>query len=111
MFVVAKAVLQEPSYRLSGAVLVWLPFVNQCHPDVNFMMQDIHFAWLAGYPLKTVLDAWRAESAAAACEQDVQPLVQLAVLYSDNAVAEVNSLLLKWGYVLDVQIAYARSAP
>ena len=61
-------------------------------------MQDIHFNWLAGHPLSTVHDAWRAERAAFACEEEMQLLVQLAVLETDVC----NDLLLKWGYVLNV---------
>ena len=69
-------------------------------------MQNAHFAWLAGHPLNTRHDAWRAESAAFACEEYMQPLVRLAVLHSDNLAAEVNNLLLKWGYLLNVQTAF-----
>ena len=73
-------------------------------------MQDVHFAWLARHSL-TMQDAWRAERAAFACEQDMEPLVQLAALDFDNVADGVDSLLLKWGYVLHVQTVYSRSAP
>ena len=36
----------------------------------------------------------------------MQPLVRLAVLHSNKLAAEVNNLLLKWGYLLSVQTAF-----
>ena len=55
-------------------------------------------------------DSWRAESAAFARKQDLQMLVRLAILRPDAlALAEVDHVLLKWGYVLDaVQAAAAQ---
>ena len=72
-------------------------------------MQDVHLTWLADHPLDTAQDTWRAESAAFAYKQDVQPLVQLAILHTNGLADGVGSLLLKWGYVLKVQTAYKRS--
>jgi len=52
--------------------------------------------------LDIVRDTWRAESAAFARKQDLQMLVRLAILRPDaSALAEVDHVLLKWGYVLD----------
>jgi hypothetical protein len=50
--------------------------------------------------LDTVRDAWRAESVASACKQDMDPLVQLAVLQPDEVF---HKMLLKWSYVLHVR--------
>jgi len=72
------------------------------HPDIE-CMQDAHVSWLVRHPL-SMHDAWRAESAAFACKQEMQPLVQLAVLDSGNVADGVDSLLLKWGYVLNVVV-------
>ena len=74
-------------------------------------MQNVHFAWLARHPLRTAYDAWRAESAAFAFGEDMQPLVQQAVLGFNNLAPEVETLLLRWGYVLNVQAACHRLAP
>jgi len=41
----------------------------------------------------------------------MQLLTQLAVLDSDSISDGVDSLLLKWSYVLSVQAAYSRSVP
>jgi hypothetical protein len=65
-------------------------------------LQESHFGWLAQHPLdSTVRDAWRAESGAFASKQDMDSLVQLAVLQPD--LLDVFHKMLKWCYVLHVR--------
>jgi kynureninase len=71
----------------------------KCTPSHHVL--ESHFGWLAQHPLDTARDAWRAESGASICQQDMAPVLQLAVLQPGLDV--VHTLELKWSYVLHVR--------